>query len=176
MGESLELAWCPDGESAAAAPTTSSQPCQALISLMVALSPHTLGQLLSQAQRRGYSRGQEAPGALGQSQAGEEAKDQVQDEEQEVEEPPEQMGRDGQGEHLPTWGPPGKPGPLSQARWTLHDTNRPQPVAKQIRPGERPCPGQENPACTADSSSGLRELHPLLPGQRSHLSLPRLKV
>lgn len=145
----------------AAAPT-SSQPCQALISLLVALSPHTLGQLLSQAQRRGYSRGQEAPGALGQSQAGEEAKDQVQDEEQEVGEPPEQTGRDGQGSRaeLPTWGPPGRPGPLPQARWTLRDSNHPQPVAKQTRPGGSPALDRKNPACMVDSSSGLWELHP----------------
>lgn len=120
------------------------------VSLMVAPSPHRLGQLLSQAQRQGYSRGQEAPGALGQSQAGEEADDQVQDEEQEVGEPPGRRGR----------AVMGSPGPLSHACLTLCDTNCPQPAAKQTRQGAPLPPNGKSPACWADSSLGLWWLHP----------------
>lgn len=51
-------------------------------------SPHTPARSSSQLPGQGYSRGQETPGAPGQAQAGDEADDQVQDEEQEVGKPP----------------------------------------------------------------------------------------
>lgn len=58
--------------------------------------------------RWGYSRGQETPGAPGQSQAGNEADDQVQDEEQEVGKPSGWMGSDSQGEVSPHLVPSGE--------------------------------------------------------------------
>lgn len=93
----------------------------------------------------GYSRGQEAPGALGQTQAGKEEEDQVQDEQQEVGEPPEQSGRGGQGRAA-------HPGPL--ARWTVPRTNCPQPAAKLMSLGASPAPDSKKPVCMVDSPWG----------------------
>lgn len=59
----------------------------------------TLPCSMSQAHRQRYSRSQETLGVPGQCQAGDEADDQVQDEEQEVGEPPGWRGWGGQWDH-----------------------------------------------------------------------------
>lgn len=80
--------------------------------------PTCLPRPLSQTCRQGHSQGQETPGTLGQSQAGDEADEQVQDEEQEVGKPPGWRRRDGRGSRakLPPRGlnsSPLTPGPLT---------------------------------------------------------------
>lgn len=108
------------------------------------VTPHAW-PALSPDPEAGYSRGQEAPGALGQTQAGKEEEDQVQDEQQEVGEPPEQSRRGGQGRAA-------HPGPL--ARWTIPRTNCPQPAAKLMSLGASPAPDSKKPVCMVDSPWG----------------------
>ena len=104
-GQSPPLAWCPNGRKVTAHPphlppgqvlrrgreAASGCPCHPCALAPRAPSPLDGGTVTPHAwpalppdPEAGYSRGQEAPGALGQTQAGKEAEDQVQDEEEEV--------------------------------------------------------------------------------------------
>lgn len=130
--------------------------------------PPCLPRSLSQTHRQGYSQGQETLGALGQSQAGNEADDQVEDEEQEVGEPPGWRRRGGQREESRTLhqgGLPAAPRPTGASLLTTAQSQQRSSLCEGVslpllgrtqwawwggRPGEpRPAPllwpGQRNP-------------------------------